>query len=55
MDVRLGGCSAGWQGAAAAAVTPRGAAEPHKEGGKGKTDVDNQLFFLSLWLVRGRK
>lgn len=57
---RVVGCSAGWQGAAAA-VTPRGAAELHKEGRKGKTDVDNPVSFPLLpvspspWLVRGRK
>jgi len=55
------GCSAGWQGAAA--VTPWGAAELHKEGWGVK---EKQMLTirspppppppsLSFWLVRGRK
>lgn len=42
----MGGCSAGWQGAAA--VTPRGAAVLHKEGGKGKQMLTIRSFLLSL-------
>lgn len=51
----VGGCSAGWQGAAA--VTPRGADVLHKEevgGRRGKQMLTISSFF-SLQLARGRK
>lgn len=54
MDGWVGVCSAGWQGAAAAAVTARGHRRAPQRRGKGKTDVDNQVFSsLSGWREEG--
>lgn len=54
---RWAGLTAGWRGAAAAAaVTPEGAAALHKEGGKGKQMLNIRSFsFFAPWFSQRKE